>query len=101
VALVVLVGLALSGLACGGTKLASMTEDDKHKLFQAVGMSGDPDLILEASKKMGLVDSNNQPTPAMEPFIKAHSGWAKNNEQFVKEHLTKEKAREYVKNNMP
>jgi hypothetical protein len=96
-------GLSLFGLACSksGTAVANMSEDDKHKLFQAVGITQDTALILEASKKMGLVDSNNQPTPAMEPFVKAHYEWAMKNVDFVKEHMTKDKAMEYAKSHMP
>ena len=96
-------GLSLFGLACSksGTATANMSEDDKHKLFQAVGITQDVNLILEASKKMGLVDSSNQPTPAMDPFVKAHYEWATKNTDFIKEHMTKEKAQEYAKSHMP
>jgi hypothetical protein len=98
-----ILGLTLFGLACSksGTAVANMSDDDKHKLFQAVGITQDPNLVLEASKKMGLVDSSNQPTPAMDPFIKAHYQWATSNIDFIKEYMTKEKAQEYVKSHMP
>jgi hypothetical protein len=97
------IGLTLFGLACSksSTAVANMSDDDKHKLFQAVGITQDPNLILDVTKKMGLVDSSNQPTAAMDPFIKAHYQWATSNGDFVKEHLTKEKAQEYVKSHMP
>ncbi len=97
------IGLAIFGLACSksGTAVANMSEDDKHKLFQAVGVTQDAKLILEAMQKMGLADSNGQPTPAMEPFTKAHYEWAMKNMDFVKENMTKEKAQAYVKSHMP
>ncbi len=95
-----LIGLSLFGLSCS-KGVANMSEDDKHKLFQAVGITQDGALILEAAQKMGLADSSGNPTAAMQPFLKAHSEWAMKNVDFVKEHMTKETAKEYVTKNMP
>ena len=95
-------GLSLLGLACSkSVAVANMSEDEKHKLFQAVGVAGEPSLIIEATQKMGLADSSGNPTPAMQPFIQAHTDWAMKNAAFVREHMTKEKAKEYVTKNMP
>lgn len=100
--LALIIGLTLFGMACSKSEsVANMSEDDKHKLFQAVGVTQDTALILEASRKMGLADSSGQQTPAMEPFIKAHYEWATKNMEFVKNHMTKDKAMEYVKSHMP
>ena len=98
-----ILGLTLFGLACSksGTAVANMSEDDKHKLFQAVGITQDTALILKAMQSMGLADSSGNPTPAMDPFVKAHYEWAAKNTDFIKEHLSKEKAQEYVKAHMP
>jgi hypothetical protein len=97
-----LIGLTVFGAACSkGTAVANMSEDDKHKLFQAVGITQEPALIIEASQKMGLADSSGNPTPAMEPFLKSHYEWATKNVDFVKEHMTKETAKEYATKNMP
>jgi hypothetical protein len=97
-----LIGLSIFGAACSkGVAVANMSEDDKHKLFQAVGITQDSALIIEASQKMGLADSSGNPTPAMEPFLKAHYEWATKNVDFVKEHMTKEAAKEYATKNMP
>lgn len=97
-----LIGLTIFGAACSkGPAVANMSEDDKHKLFQAVGITQEPALIIEASQKMGLADSSGNPTPAMEPFLKAHYEWATKNVDFVKEHMTKETAKEYATKNMP
>lgn len=96
------IGLTLFGIACGRSNIAaSMSDDEKHRLFQAVGITQDNALILEASKKLGLADSSGQATPALDSFIKAHYQWTTKNEAFVKEHLDKEKAMEYVKTHMP
>lgn len=95
-------GLSLFGLACSkSVAVANMSEDDKHKLFQAVGVAQDTALILEATQKMGLADGNGNPTPAMQPFIQAHTDWARKNSEFVMEHMSKEKAKEYATKNMP
>jgi hypothetical protein len=97
-----LLGLSIFGAACSkGVAVANMSEDDKHKLFQAVGITQEPALIIEASQKMGLADSSGNPTPAMEPFLKSHYEWATKNIDFVKEHMTKEAAKEYATKNMP
>ena len=96
------IGLSLFGLACSkNVAVANMSEDDKHKLFQAVGITQEMDLILEASQKMGLADAKGNPTPAMQPFIQAHTDWARKNSQFVMDHMSKEKAKEYATKNMP
>ncbi|HEX8891436.1 MAG TPA: hypothetical protein VF779_19970, partial [Pyrinomonadaceae bacterium] len=72
------------------------SNDEKHRLFQAVGITRDNDLIIEVAEKIGLSDSRGNPTPAMEPFAKEHFAWAKNNADWVREHLDPVKAREYV-----
>jgi hypothetical protein len=96
------IGLTLFGIACGRSNIAAnMSDDEKHRLFQAVGITQDEALIREASKKLGLADASGQATPALDPFIKAHYQWVAKNDAFVKEHLDKEKAMEYVRTHMP
>jgi hypothetical protein len=80
----------------GNVTRSTLTEDEQHRLFQAVGITQDTALILEVSKKLGLADSNNRATPAMESFSKAHFEWATKNVDFISEHMTTEKARQYV-----
>jgi hypothetical protein len=72
------------------------SDDEKHKLFQAVGITKDTALIIEVAEKIGLSDSTGHPTPAMQPFIQEHMNWAMNNRAWVQEHLDPVKAREYV-----
>ena len=96
------IGLTLFGMACSkSNSVANMSDDDKHRLFQAAGVTQDPALIMEVSKKLGLADSSGQVTPAMDAFIKAHYDWAPRNMDFIKGILTKEKAMEYAKSHMP
>lgn len=51
---------------------------------------------MEMAQRLGLTNPDGSPSPAMEPFIKAHYEWAVSNGEFIKAHLTKEKALEYV-----
>lgn len=98
-----LIGLSLIGAACSksGGSAAGMSEDDKHKLFQAAGASQDYKLIADVTQKLGLVDSKGQPTPAFQDFTKAHYEWATKNSQWIMENSTPEKAKAYVTSHMP
>jgi hypothetical protein len=72
------------------------SEDEKHRLFQTVGITRDSDLIIEVAQKIGIVDSRGGPKPNFDAFVKAHYEWAAVNTEFIQQHLDKEKAREYV-----
>jgi hypothetical protein len=72
------------------------SEDDKHKLFQAVGITGDNMLIVEVAQKIGLLDSRGQPNDNFKAFTDEHMKWATRNMDFIREHLDKDKARAYV-----
>jgi len=74
----------------------SYTEDEKHKLFQAVGITADNALIVEVAQKIGLLDSSGQPNPNFKTFTEEHMKWATRNMAFIREHLDKDKARAYV-----
>src|ERR1051325_1083941 len=97
-----LIGLSLIGAACSksGGSAANMSDDDKHKLFQAAGMTQDPELIKEAVVKTGLGDAS-APNESGQKFINEHINWAMKNAAWVKEYTDKDKAREYVKSHMP
>ena len=98
-----LFALSLVSLACSksGAPGASMSDDDKHKLFQAAAMTGDTALVLEVNKKIGLLDSSGRPTADMEKFTKDHIDWGLKNADWVKEYADKAKAKEYVNSHMP
>jgi len=76
---------------------SSMSDDDKHKLFQAAATSGDQQLMRRVMKKIGLLDGS---TPENEMFMKNHIVWVVNNGDFIKEIDTPEKARAYVEANL-
>jgi hypothetical protein len=73
-----------------------MSDDDKHKLFQAAGMTKDSDLIQRVLKKIGMMDADGTPTGAYEQFVKDHFAWAMKNTLFVMSVNDEAKARAYV-----
>jgi TonB family protein len=80
---------------------ASMSVEDKHKLFHAAGVTKDQSLIREVSQRTGMLNPDGTPTPAFEPFIKEHLAWAIKNTAFIQEVKTPELARSYVSRYLP
>ena len=78
------------------TTASSYSEDDKHKLFQAVGITQDNALIIEVAQKIGIVDTSGQPKSNFQSFVQEHYTWATRNADFIRQHLDKDKARAYV-----
>lgn len=74
----------------------SYTDDEKHRLFQAVGRTGDSALIIEVAKNLGIADANGQLNSNFQPFRDEHFKWADRNKAWVQEHYAPQKAREYV-----
>jgi hypothetical protein len=75
---------------------SSYSEDDKHKLFQAVGITQDNALIIEVAQKIGIVDNSGQPKSNFQTFVQDHYTWATKNADFIRTYLDKDKARQYV-----
>ena len=80
---------------------ATMSEDDKHKLYQAAAMTGDAELMRRVSVKIGLMDDDYTPGPGYQSFLTAHVGWVLRNTDFIQSLDTPEKARAYVDQNFP
>ena len=78
------------------TTSGSYTDDEKHRLFQTVGRTGDNALILEVAQKIGIVEANGQPNNQFQPFITEHLEWQKRNRAWAQEYFDPQKAREYV-----
>jgi hypothetical protein len=83
------------------TSAGSISEDDKHKLYQAAGMTGDAELIRRVSVKIGLMDDDYTPGANYQTFIEQHVSWAIRNTDFIQSVGTAEKARAYVNANFP
>ena len=75
---------------------SGMSDDDKHKLFQAAAMTRDEKVIKDVATKIGLTDSRGMPSDKYADFAKQHISWAMKNSQFVREINDPAKAREYV-----
>ena len=83
------------------TDTSSMSEDDKHKLYQAASMTGDGELLRRVAVKIGLMDADFTPGPNYQTFVAEHVSWAIRNTDFIQSMDTPEKARNYVNENFP
>ena len=70
-----------------------MSDDDKHKLFQAAGATQDSELVLKVLKKIGFASGVGS---EYEQFVRDHFTWAVKNVEFISSVSTPEKARAYV-----
>lgn len=74
---------------------STLSDDDKHKLFQAAGMTKDNDLIQRVLRKLGFLTSTGV-SDDYQKFVKDHFAWAMKNIEFVQSVNTAETARAYV-----
>ncbi len=74
---------------------ASMSDDNRHKLFHAASVTQDGVVNGRVWAKLGLM-KNNRPTDAYQPFVKEHVTWLFRNTDFLQTINTPEKARAYV-----
>ncbi|MGI9065151.1 MAG: hypothetical protein ACR2HX_01920 [Pyrinomonadaceae bacterium] len=72
---------------------STMSEDDKHKLFQAAGASKDSELILKVLAKIGFPNGAGD---GYAEFLKEHYPWARRNTEFMQTVNTPEKGRAYA-----
>ena len=78
-----------------------MSDDDKHKLYQAAATTGDANLVMSVNKKIGIIDDKGMPVKdAFEKFTGGHGDWATKNLTFIQTLTSPEKAKEYVTANM-
>jgi hypothetical protein len=75
---------------------SSLSEDNRHKLFQAASTTQDNELMKKVNKKLGLLDANGTPGKTYAEFVKDHIVWIFQNTDWITEHNTPEKARAYV-----
>ena len=74
------------------TPASSMTDDAKHRLFQAAGGTKDSQIRLRMLTKIGFPMGQGE---GYADFIKEHYPWALKNVEFIKSINTPEKARAY------
>jgi hypothetical protein len=80
---------------------SDISEDDKHKLYQAAAITGDAELIRRVSVKIGLMNEDFTPGQNYQKFIADHLDWARRNVDFINSVNTPEKGRAYVNANFP
>src|SRR5215204_4994642 len=83
------------------TSVTSMSDDDKHKLYQAAAMTGDGELLQRVSVKIGLMNDDFSPSDNYQRFLTSHVAWVIRNTGFIQSINTAEKARAYVNDNFP
>jgi hypothetical protein len=83
------------------TSASSLSEDDKHKLYQAAFITGDEELVRRVSVKIGLMNEDFTPGQHYQEFLGAHVSWLLRNGDFIQSINTREKARAYVDANLP
>ncbi|HEV8370985.1 MAG TPA: hypothetical protein VGQ39_23765 [Pyrinomonadaceae bacterium] len=83
------------------TSVSSMSDDDRHKIYQAAAMTGDPEMIRRVSVKLGLMNEDYTPGDQYLSFVKDHVVWGYRNAEFIQSLDTKEKAVAYVNEHFP
>jgi D-arabinose 1-dehydrogenase-like Zn-dependent alcohol dehydrogenase len=83
------------------TSADSMSDDDKHKLFQAASMTGDAELVRRVLVKLGLTNEDYTPGEKYSAFMGEHISWGARNYQFIQSINTPDKARAYVNAHFP
>lgn len=78
------------------TPSTSLSDDDKHKLFQAAAVTQDTSLIQRVWQKLGLAKADGTPNDGYAEFMKDHVTWLFSNTDFIQTVDTPEKARAYV-----
>jgi hypothetical protein len=80
---------------------SSMSDDDKHKLYYAAGMTGEGEVVRRVSVKLGLTDEDFTPGENYTKFVTEHIGWVIRNSDFTQTVNTPAKARAYVNEHFP
>lgn len=75
---------------------SSLSEENRHKLFQAASTTHDNELMKKVNKKLGLLDADGSPGKTYAEFVKDHIVWIFRNTDWITEYDTPEKARAYV-----
>jgi len=75
---------------------SSLSEDNRHRLFQAASSTYDKDLMKRVNRKLGLTDANDVPNERYAEFLKDHLALIFGKTEWLKSIDTPEKARAYV-----
>jgi hypothetical protein len=83
------------------SSVSSLSDDEKHKLFQAASMTGDGELVRRVLVKIGLMNDDFTPGDKYSSFMGEHIAWGARNYDFIQSINTPEKARAYVNEHFP
>src|SRR5688572_10603584 len=75
---------------------STMSEDAKHRLFQAGVATRDAQLNRKVWDKLGFLKADGSPNDEYGTFVRDHIAWLFKNTDFVQTINTPEKARAYV-----
>jgi len=75
---------------------SSMSNDDRHRLYQAATATDDRDILKRVNRKLGFLNADDVPRKEYGDFLREHLGWIFKNAEWLKEVNTTEKARAYV-----
>lgn len=90
-----------NGNTSSGSSAAEMSDDDKHKLYQAASMTGDAEMLRRVSVKLGLMNPDFTTSDRYLSFVRDHVSWALRNSDFISSLDTQEKAAAYVNEHFP
>ena len=77
-----------------------MSEDEKHRLYQAGLIVGDQELLRRISIKIGIMEDDFTPGDNYQAFVVEQVSWAIQNTEFTNTIRTPEKARAYINEHM-
>jgi hypothetical protein len=80
---------------------STLSEDDKHKLYQAAMITGDSEVLRRVSFKIGIMDEDFTPGRDHEKFVEEHVSWVLTNTDFIQSINSEEKARAYIQTHLP
>jgi hypothetical protein len=83
------------------TAASNLSDDDKHKLYQAAAQTGDGELVRRVSVAIGLMNEDYTPGKNYQKFVYEHIEWGARNADFINSINTPEKARAYVNEHFP
>ena len=80
---------------------STLSDEEKHRLYQAAGMTGDSELVRRVSIKIGIMDEDYTMGDDYQKFVEEHVSWALTNTDFIQTINTAEKARAYIQTHLP
>jgi hypothetical protein len=90
-----------SNSTSSSSSASSVSNDEKHRLFQAASQSGDSELVRTVLVKVGLLHSDFTPAGDYSSFMNEHVKWGAENADFIMSIGDPAKAKAYVDEHLP